>query len=370
MGGLGLDECVSLEALARLHEQAALDPVRMLGLRIAFLDEARRAAVAQRRGAGRRGRGAVRASARVGRRRAVRLHRRHAGELRGFRATGSWCPWSQATDSSACTNTTEKAAAIGRAACSKRGFHVAEICRVDEAFDQRRASRGLPARSGCSTACMPGTATCIERACETARESGGKAVVLTFDIDPDEVFHAERLKKLMTNEVAPRHADAHVAPTLVVVLPFTRVVRGLGARWRSSNETFDGTRARVSARGLRLPFRRARRRARWTSSRRGAPSEGMRVVAHDLSLGRWARPSRPRASGCFWPTATWRRRGRLLGRPYAHVAAWCSPGRGEGGGLRLPDGQPARARPAARHSATACMPACGHGGGRRATGPL
>ena len=46
VGGLGLDECVSLEALARLHEQAALDPVRMLGLRIAFLDEARRAAVA------------------------------------------------------------------------------------------------------------------------------------------------------------------------------------------------------------------------------------------------------------------------------------------------------------------------------------
>ena len=32
--------------MARLHEQAALDPVRMLGLRIAFLDEARRAAVA------------------------------------------------------------------------------------------------------------------------------------------------------------------------------------------------------------------------------------------------------------------------------------------------------------------------------------
>ena len=39
VGLLGLDECVSLETLERLGEQAALDPVLLLGMRMIFLDE-------------------------------------------------------------------------------------------------------------------------------------------------------------------------------------------------------------------------------------------------------------------------------------------------------------------------------------------
>ncbi|MBQ3106206.1 MAG: tRNA pseudouridine(55) synthase TruB, partial [Eggerthellaceae bacterium] len=39
VGQLGLDECVSLEALERLGADAALDPVRLLGMRMVFLDE-------------------------------------------------------------------------------------------------------------------------------------------------------------------------------------------------------------------------------------------------------------------------------------------------------------------------------------------
>ncbi len=45
VGGLALEECVSLEALGRLGARAALDPVRLLGLRIAYLDEAQKRAV-------------------------------------------------------------------------------------------------------------------------------------------------------------------------------------------------------------------------------------------------------------------------------------------------------------------------------------
>ena len=40
----------------------------------------------------------------------------------------------------------------------------------------------------------------IGQACDTAASSGGKAVVLTFDRDPDELFHPERLHKLLSND--------------------------------------------------------------------------------------------------------------------------------------------------------------------------
>ncbi len=46
-GSLGLDECVGLEALGRLGSRAALDPVRLLGLRIAYLDAGQAKAVSR-----------------------------------------------------------------------------------------------------------------------------------------------------------------------------------------------------------------------------------------------------------------------------------------------------------------------------------
>lgn len=61
----------------------------------------------------------------------------------------------------------------------------------------------------------------ISRAIETAAETGGASVALTFSIDPDELFAADRLVKLMTNEerllaLAESGVDA------VAVLPFDR----------------------------------------------------------------------------------------------------------------------------------------------------
>ena len=61
----------------------------------------------------------------------------------------------------------------------------------------------------------------IEQARVSAAELGVPSVVLTFDIDPDELFRADRLKKLMTNE-ARLDALACAGVDAVVVLPFSR----------------------------------------------------------------------------------------------------------------------------------------------------
>lgn len=60
----------------------------------------------------------------------------------------------------------------------------------------------------------------IDFAREAAEKTGGKSVVLTFDVDPDELFRPEALKKLMTNE--DRIAElARLDVDAVVVFPFS-----------------------------------------------------------------------------------------------------------------------------------------------------
>ena len=67
----------------------------------------------------------------------------------------------------------------------------------------------------------------LAQARETAGRSGGKSVALTFDIDPDELFHPDRLKKLLANE--DRIAElASSGVDGVVVLPFTREFAAFG----------------------------------------------------------------------------------------------------------------------------------------------
>lgn len=57
----------------------------------------------------------------------------------------------------------------------------------------------------------------IDQAIATADQ--GKSLVLTFDIDPDEVFHPQRLHKLMTNEERLCALEESGVQS-VVVLPF------------------------------------------------------------------------------------------------------------------------------------------------------
>lgn len=94
------------------------------------------------------------------------------------------------------------------------------IFNIDKDFD-----RSLLAGSSCAFGVFDGVHTghayLLHAACKTAGESGGAAIALTFDIDPDELFHAARLKKLLDNEdrlamLAASGVDA------VCVLSFTR----------------------------------------------------------------------------------------------------------------------------------------------------
>jgi riboflavin kinase/FMN adenylyltransferase len=55
----------------------------------------------------------------------------------------------------------------------------------------------------------------------TALDSGGASIALTFDIDPDEMFHADRLKKLLGNADRLRMLSESGVDA-VCVLPFTR----------------------------------------------------------------------------------------------------------------------------------------------------
>ena len=61
----------------------------------------------------------------------------------------------------------------------------------------------------------------IGQARESAAASSGDAVVLTFDIDPDELFHPTRLHKLLTNEERLR-VLSETGVSAVAVLRFTR----------------------------------------------------------------------------------------------------------------------------------------------------
>ena len=66
----------------------------------------------------------------------------------------------------------------------------------------------------------------LDRALETAAETGGSSVALTFSIDPDEIFAPERLVKLMSNEERiSRLAESGV--DIVAVLPFDRCFASL-----------------------------------------------------------------------------------------------------------------------------------------------
>lgn len=96
---------------------------------------------------------------------------------------------------------------------------MAKVYKADESFDRGRLA-GCSCAFGVFDGVHRGHQYLISEACRTSRESGGPSVVLTFDCDPDETFHPERLKKLMNNS---QRIDALAASGVdaVVVLPFT-----------------------------------------------------------------------------------------------------------------------------------------------------
>lgn len=98
---------------------------------------------------------------------------------------------------------------------------MAWVCRTDEAEFDPAVFEGASCAFGVFDGVHRGHRYLIGQTLDTARLSGGSALVVTFDVDPDELFHPERLKKLLTNddriaELAASGVDG------VVVLPFTR----------------------------------------------------------------------------------------------------------------------------------------------------
>ena len=94
------------------------------------------------------------------------------------------------------------------------------IYSIDEAFE-KRVLVGASCAFGVFDGVHKGHQFLIDSACEMTRENGGASVALTFDIDPDEVFRPDKLKKLMTNEERIQ-ALSRTCADYVVVLPFTR----------------------------------------------------------------------------------------------------------------------------------------------------
>ena len=90
---------------------------------------------------------------------------------------------------------------------------------ADESFDPN-AFAGSSCAFGVFDGLHIGHRFLIERAIE-ARELAGRSIAITFDIDPDEVFHPNRLKKLMRN-VDRIEALAASGIDDVVVLPFVQ----------------------------------------------------------------------------------------------------------------------------------------------------
>lgn len=94
------------------------------------------------------------------------------------------------------------------------------IYRNDSAFEEGLLD-GASVAFGVFDGVHEGHRFIIGEAVNSAREEGLKSAVITFDIDPDELFRPDELKKLMTNE--ERLAKlAELSVDAVVVLPFSR----------------------------------------------------------------------------------------------------------------------------------------------------
>lgn len=119
----------------------------------------------------------------------------------------------------------------------------------------------------------------MEQAIGTARSSGDKVIALTFDKDPDEMFHPDRLKKLMSNE-ARLEMLASLPIDYVVVLPFTKEFAA-AEPWEFLDKTFKGNAPAYLHIGYDFKFGK-RASGRVDDLRNWAALNDMVVCAHDL----------------------------------------------------------------------------------------
>ena len=206
---------------------------------------------------------------------------------------------------------------------------MAQIFKADETFD-RGYFQGASCAFGVFDGVHRGHRFLLSCAQDTARENGGKSIALTFDIDPDEMFHAQRLRKLMSNEerlemLAQTGVDA------VVVLPFTREFAA------SSPEEFlvrtfgTGVPAHLHV-GFDFHFG-AKAAGAVPELRTWADGHGMQVHAHDLKSEDGA-PITATRIRLLLADGKLDEANHLLGRPY-FMTGIVRPGRGEGADMGI-----------------------------------
>lgn len=204
---------------------------------------------------------------------------------------------------------------------------MAEIYEVNEGFDHAFFEKTSCA-FGVFDGVHAGHRYLIGQACATAGESGGTSVALTFDIDPDEVFHPDRLKKLMANEerlgmLAATGVDA------VVVLPFTPAFSALTPD-EFLKATFNGTAPAFLHVGYDFKFG-ARAAGTVRELEAWGSAAGTSVVAHDLK-GADGAPITATRIRLLLGEGNIEEANLLLERPY-FMTGTVQSGRGEGADL-------------------------------------
>lgn len=204
-----------------------------------------------------------------------------------------------------------------------------QIYKADESFD-RSFFKGASCAFGVFDGVHQGHRFLISCAQETARHDGAKSIALTFDIDPDEMFHAERLRKLMSNEerlemLAATGVDA------VVALPFTRDFAASSPEEFLARTFGSGVPAHLHV-GFDFHFG-AKAAGSVTELVAWADKHGMQVHAHDLKSEDGA-PITATRIRLLLADGDIKEANRLLGRPY-FMTGIVSPGRGEGADMGI-----------------------------------
>lgn len=201
---------------------------------------------------------------------------------------------------------------------------MAEILKCDEMFDY-----SFFARSSCAFGVFDGVHRghqyLLSCAQETARKNEGASVALTFDIDPDEVFHPERLKKLMTNEERIKTLSESGVDA-VVVLPFTQRFSASSPEEFLLN-TFNGHAPSYLHVGYDFRFG-ARAKGTVKELANWARDAGTEVCAHDLKSADGAPITATRIRLLLGDNDIIEAN-KLLGRPY-YLVGTVQQGRGEG----------------------------------------
>lgn len=217
---------------------------------------------------------------------------------------------------------------------------MARIFRKGSGEEAKAALAGACCAFGVFDGVHQGHRYIIGAAADAARARGGRSAVITFDVDPDELFRPDALRKLMANE--DRIATLAALPVdAVVVLPFTPEFAALEPT--AFLDRFLGP-AVPAELHVGADFRFGARGAGTVADLEawGAP-RGMAVAGHDLLADDGAPVTATRIRGLLSEGRV-EEAAALLGRPYA-VSGTVEPGRGEGRGfgirtanLSVPDG--------------------------------